>query len=1133
MRNSKGMKRVIAGWIRVLLLVAIPVHMAFAGPPADPNAATGEESFDDGYTPAAQYAGRQVVVKLNRGVAASDLFSDEGIVRVAGSMVHSTAVLLELTSGTDVDSAAAALNASESVEFAHPNYLINRLHPVQGSYPFSDAKLIGDYAGQQAAATLRLPEAHLVATGAGVKIGVLDVGIDFDHPLLASVATSGHDFVDGDEYSFDEAGGLHSGHGTFVAGVLHRVAPDAEITAYRIADAAGYGHGFGLALAIERAVDDGCKIINLSVVLLSRHLAVRDAIDYAASQGVLIVAAAGNQQTDVPLYPAAEEAAMAVVALDESNVRADFSTFGAHVSVSAPGTDIYSSYIDTGYAWWSGTSFSAPLVAGTAALLAQLQPQASAALLSGAIELSAIDIDDVNPANAGDLGAGLLNPIAALAYVQGPELATVLPDTIYFEHYVGRMYFVPLSEFAWVNSTNAPASFFAELVGPADSVFGWVYDSAGVTNDSIMIQINPWEVEGDYYNTLRVYVDGVAEPALATVHLKVFPPEGDFHTGWVAPGILLFQAELGTEIILSQQVMVLSSNAPAAFSGSCLPGGAQLASLAAPFGTTNDSVVILVDPARADSAGIYEDTIIFLIDSVLAPVGLLVVTEITDTPISTGPELYVDTLSAGYGTQFDICIRVGEGGQPWGGFDFALDYDPNLLTLLSVTPGNFISDCGWEHFNYTSTDSGRVQVVAVGDLSGVPGGPTCLFPDPGDVLACLRFLSVDDSAPDCNVVPIQFWWEACGDNAISTETGDAILVAKSVLSYNGSDLTGQPNRGGPDAACPSNSGVLKVTQFRNGAVFLMCDSLPGGNDVAWVIPDTISFVVDSGFTLTVLPSQWVYLFSTNAPASYVAGVSGPDSIFTLLLDSTGTTNDSTEILINPAGWPVGSYLNTVTFYVDDVAAPVSVRVLLTVQPDSTVGGEETAAALPGFIATQAPAGSSTPISSWVMLSSTNAPAVWSGFVLNFPSFASLPDSVGVTNDSVEIVMSAAGLAPGVYGDTVVFDVQGVARSAIVIVQLTVGADTIPPLSVQSYPNPFNPQTQISFALPSAAEVELHVFNILGKRVATLVERRLGAGEHRYIWDGRDLQGRPVASGVYFYRLSADDVVHTGKMVMVR
>lgn len=86
---------------------------------------------------------------------------------------------------------------------------------------------------------------------------------------------------------------------------------------------------------------------------------------------------------------------------------------------------------------------------------------------------------------------------------------------------------------------------------------------------------------------------------------------------------------------------------------------------------------------------------------------------------------------------------------------------------------------------------------------------------------------------------------------------------------------------------------------------------------------------------------------------------------------------------------------------------------------------------------------------------------------------------------------------------------------------------------QNYPNPFNPTTEIAFALPKASQVELTVFNVLGQEVKTLVSGQMEAGSHTVVWDGTNAAGQSVASGIYFYRISADQFSAIKKMLMLK
>ena len=86
---------------------------------------------------------------------------------------------------------------------------------------------------------------------------------------------------------------------------------------------------------------------------------------------------------------------------------------------------------------------------------------------------------------------------------------------------------------------------------------------------------------------------------------------------------------------------------------------------------------------------------------------------------------------------------------------------------------------------------------------------------------------------------------------------------------------------------------------------------------------------------------------------------------------------------------------------------------------------------------------------------------------------------------------------------------------------------------QNYPNPFNPSTEVSFALKADGNVRLSVYNVLGQQVRTLVDEWMPAGNHSVTWDGRSNDGSPAASGIYFYRIQANDFVDTRKMTLLK
>jgi thermitase len=297
-----------------------------------------------------------------------------------------------------VEDVVAELSADPDVVWAEPNYFVD-LPELSGldqrstafidqrSTAFIDGSSPADYFGQYAIVLVEATAAHLVATGVGVTVAVIDTGIDASHPVFANVAP-GYDVVNYDSNPVEEGTGSGYGHGTLVAGVVALVAPQATIMPIRAFTSDGVATASNVANAIRWATDNGADVINMSFGMTDESGAVQAAINYASSRGVVLVAAAGNQDTSVPQYPASDPNVLAVAATDQYDAKADFSNYGSHVAVSAPGVSIYSAYPGGAWAWWSGTSFAAPFVSGEAALLLSIgrspsQIQSTATPLSG------------------------------------------------------------------------------------------------------------------------------------------------------------------------------------------------------------------------------------------------------------------------------------------------------------------------------------------------------------------------------------------------------------------------------------------------------------------------------------------------------------------------------------------------------------------------------------------------------------------------------------------------------------------------------------------------------------------------------------------------------------------------------
>ena len=335
--------------------------------------------------------------------------------------------LLATQPGQNPDSLAMQIRMRPDVVYCGPNFYCDAPEPLQRSQPFLDVQYTGDFPSQEAASKLLLPEVHTLSTGINVDVAVIDGGVNFSHPLFVSQpgsVVSGWDYVDNDSIANDEPGGSGSGHGTFVAGVVNLVAPGARIHAYRVLDTLGSGDGFSISLAALQAMDDGCRVINLSLGMIGKHEALDDALRYLKTHNIMIMGAAGNDSTAVDSlfpFPASEPYTEAIAALDSLDLKADFSNFGGRVDFCAPGTSIYAPFLDSYYAWWDGTSFSTPFVSGMAALLCSLDSSLTWTEFDSIMAVTAVSVDSLNPGLEGKLGHGMINILAA---TQGLTRAT-------------------------------------------------------------------------------------------------------------------------------------------------------------------------------------------------------------------------------------------------------------------------------------------------------------------------------------------------------------------------------------------------------------------------------------------------------------------------------------------------------------------------------------------------------------------------------------------------------------------------------------------------------------------------------------------------------------------------------------
>jgi subtilisin family serine protease len=303
----------------------------------------------------------------------------------------------------------------------------------QTPVPYYGSTVWDGYATQPAAQIVHVLEAQKTfkVTGAGT-VAMIDTGVDTQEPALLPVLVAGYNFINntpnGSETGslnqssaavldgggptepvyvnqetiamvnqssaavLDQPGNSDFGHGTMTAGIVHLVAPTAMIMPLKAFSSNGSGYLSNIIRATYYAAQHGSKVISMSFSFSSASQEMTNAVHYANKKGIICVASSGNSGLDEVAYPAGISGVMGVASTSDYGTRSSFSNYGSDVWVAAPGEGIVSTYPYGTYSAEWGTSFSAPFVSGTAALLVQVSPnvnqQTAAAAIAHAVELS-------------------------------------------------------------------------------------------------------------------------------------------------------------------------------------------------------------------------------------------------------------------------------------------------------------------------------------------------------------------------------------------------------------------------------------------------------------------------------------------------------------------------------------------------------------------------------------------------------------------------------------------------------------------------------------------------------------------------------------------------------------------------
>jgi len=389
---------------------------------------------------------KHIVRRLKRAPKRARILDLSGIYKVE----------LELKPGQSLEEVIEAYRKSPEVEYVERDYVVSAatipndfLYPLQWGlnntgqdYPVSCGC---EWRHGSYDSDIDAPEAWDISRGNGdIVVAVLDTGVDYTHRDLKgnmwtdSNGCYGYDFINDDNDPMDDYG-----HGTHCAGIIGAsgdngyeiagVCWNVKIMALKFLNSYGFGFSSDAVSALYYAVENGADVISNSWGGDEYSETMEEAIDYACSQGVVMVAAAGNEDSNQPYYPAYYEHVIAVAATDSNDEKASFSNYGDWVDIAAPGAHIlslrakstsmprpYDAYTTV----TSGTSMACPYVGGACALLLSVNPTLTAD------ELRNVLLDTADPIASGIcLSNGRLNVFNAVYSVVGSK-GVISADTI-------------------------------------------------------------------------------------------------------------------------------------------------------------------------------------------------------------------------------------------------------------------------------------------------------------------------------------------------------------------------------------------------------------------------------------------------------------------------------------------------------------------------------------------------------------------------------------------------------------------------------------------------------------------------------------------------------------------------------
>lgn len=1058
-----------------------------------------------------------------------------------------------------------------------------------------------------------------------VVVAIVDTGSDLVHPELQGrfwknpdeIPGNGVDddhngFVD-DTLGYDVSGDVidflnpiedndptdEHGHGTHIAGIVAAnadghgivgIAPWAEIMPVKIRPNATTVVG---AAGIMYAVNAGAQVINISWGTPFESTILREAIDFARHNGVLVCIAPGNTGDNTRYFPAAYDSTFVVAAGNSDGYQTDFSTYGAHIDIVAPGldilslraagTDMYGEYpiwepgvriIDSLYYLSDGTSMAAPMVVGAAALLLSFRPDLSLSELEEVLLYGATDL--IDPLNNGDT---LIGPdtISGYGYLN-------IDSSLFLLQHGGLYITEPIRRSRYTDD-------FPVKVAPVAG-----YDGSWRLEYSVGLGSQNWQflAEGDTVpvdSIIYIFSDTTVE---GYINLKLIDKFGSSHIT-----NLVHVRQNRTEITspisgqeLEYNIPILGSVYGPDFDSMAVfyrKQGSGLSHLVSSTGEFFDSLLYNWSLSGVDTGNFT----VYLFGYYSTEIALDSVTVHVKSAFATG---WPQPLG-GRGSMTAVCADLNHDGIK----EIAMATSSGLLLFRAdsgtivdgfpVLPGQ---DMRCVPAIYDIDRDGQDEIICTND-SGIhvfnydgsyaSGWPqkcyTGLIPYeyayPNPVVTRLRQDSPPGATPDSGILIINKRGEILayrfnGDSyfyslgglfaSLEARVSDAYGVGGGTSPFmTATDLDGDGLLFEVVASYTSAYPYTGLAIFQGANGEPKYDDNPVVQNISNVFGtiladlngDNLSEIITSGRDATGIPHIWaktngvddlpgwpvdlpeIEAWIASYPIAADLDLDGyPEILCTFfeydiaalyIFKADGTPYVQRE------GRPVGeAFLQPVTFgtpMVANLAGDKYPEIVMRAGHILPGTGPERVYLLDYMV---------QPVPGWPITTPTRSSRVFSS------RYAPLVDDID-SDGLVELVLISDADELLVWNFEASYD-NGKNTARFLVDNLNSGI--LPPLQVptavgddyplfpatmtlhQNYPNPFNPVTTIRFDLPSRSEVTLHVYNILGQKVATVIDRELRAGRHEIEFDGS-----PYASGVYLYRLKAGESVLTRKMLLVK